>query len=539
MTASPVDEEHERDGRFYGPDVNWRRYTSDERDLAASLDQIENDDLSAHLYNTHRIKHRQRYRDSSTIRTWQSKQSWLAHGQAVFSPDRAWSAWPLESADVPRRDEKWGVSAAVEDNEYETYRRPEVWRPSVDLLDCVQAEILRQAKERFYQRKCLGARSHPIVTDSASDPRSSAMSHDEDSDASSLMSEADTQPSASTKRDGEEHTGGDTSDREASTRFSADEAVAGALVQTTVSHIMSKLDDILLGLHRSRRGHYGDRSRSRTGSPASRSTSHVARKPVEPSSPSKQKAQSPRSVMQEQVPSAPDVFPEQIDGRTPLPRDHPQRQELGTRDWSEVLGVAALVGCDQSIVARAAGRCAALFDESMTFRTMPDASAGEAREYYSQQYRNGLGAVSSSDGIKKDVLTLDANIHGHYCPHASCARHREPFLQRWRLREHLKRKHEQTDFGNYDMVGKAGQHVSPGDPSNILVDNKDQLAENLQECALLPSVETVENEEYLQPVLINIGRSKDRKVRRTPSREHLRRTSVVQDGAMGDKEIVD
>ncbi|KAL9536024.1 hypothetical protein SMMN14_01120 [Sphaerulina musiva] len=233
MSASPVDEEHERDGRFYGPDVNWRRYTSDERDLAASLDQIENDDLSAHLYNTHRIKHRQKYRDSSTIRTWQSKQSWLAHGQAAFSPDRAWSAWPLESADVPRRDEKWGVSAAVEDNEYETYRRPEVWRPSVDLQDCVQAEILRQAKERFYQRKCLGARSHPLVTDSASDPRSSAMSHDEDSDASSLMSEADTQPSASTKRDGEEHTGGDTSDREAQTRFTADEEVAGAVVQTT------------------------------------------------------------------------------------------------------------------------------------------------------------------------------------------------------------------------------------------------------------------------------------------------------------------
>lgn len=538
MTDSPIDGEHERDGRFYGPDVSWKIYTSDERDLAASLDRIENNDLSAHLYNTHRIKHRQRYRDSSTIRPWQSKQSWLAHGQPAFSPDRAWSAWPLESADVPRRDENWGVAAAVEDNQYETYRRPEVWRPSVDLQDCVQAEILRQAKERFYQRKCLGARWQPIVPDSASDPRSSAMSDDEDSDASSLMSQVDTKPSASTKRGGEEHTGGDTSDREAQARFTADEEVAGAVVQTTVSHIMSKLDDILLGLHRSRRGHYGDRSRSRTGSPASRSTSHVARKPVEPSSPSKQKAQSRRSVVQEQVPSAPYAFPEQIDGCTP-PRDHPKRQELGTRDWSEVLGVAALVGCDQSMVARAAGRCAALFDESMTFRTMPETPAGEARDYGSQQSRNVLGAVSSSGGVEKDVLTLDANVHGHYCPHASCARHREPYLQRWRLREHLKRKHEQTLFDNYDMMGKAGQHVDPGDPSNISVDNKDQLAEHLQECALLPSVENIETEEYLQPVLINIGRSKDRKVRRTPSREHLRRTSVVQDGAPGDKEIID
>nr|GFD54542.1 hypothetical protein [Tanacetum cinerariifolium] len=41
-------EEEEWEGRFHGPDSSWRFYTEAERSLASSLDQVENNDLSAH-----------------------------------------------------------------------------------------------------------------------------------------------------------------------------------------------------------------------------------------------------------------------------------------------------------------------------------------------------------------------------------------------------------------------------------------------------------------------------------------------------------
>lgn len=49
------------------------------------------------------------------------------------------------------------------------------------------------------------------------------------------------------------------------------------------------------------------------------------------------------------------------------PRD---RRELGLRDWSDVLGAAALAGFHPSVVARAAQRCSSLFGEGMTLRTL-------------------------------------------------------------------------------------------------------------------------------------------------------------------------
>jgi len=43
---------------------------------------------------------------------------------------------------------------------------------------------------------------------------------------------------------------------------------------------------------------------------------------------------------------------------------------MGLRDWSDVLGVAAMQGWDRAVVDAAAGRCAALFGEGMDFRVV-------------------------------------------------------------------------------------------------------------------------------------------------------------------------
>lgn len=49
-----------RRNRFEGPPSTWLYLTEQERGLAASLDQLRNRDLSAHLFNSHVLKVRGR-----------------------------------------------------------------------------------------------------------------------------------------------------------------------------------------------------------------------------------------------------------------------------------------------------------------------------------------------------------------------------------------------------------------------------------------------------------------------------------------------
>ncbi|KAK3388143.1 hypothetical protein B0T20DRAFT_110415 [Sordaria brevicollis] len=53
----------------------------------------------------------------------------------------------------------------------------------------------------------------------------------------------------------------------------------------------------------------------------------------------------------------------------------------GLRDWRDVLGAAALAGFPQSVVARAAQRCATLFGEEMTFHTLSSTNKTRTTTY--------------------------------------------------------------------------------------------------------------------------------------------------------------
>ena len=46
--------------------------------------------------------------------------------------------------------------------------------------------------------------------------------------------------------------------------------------------------------------------------------------------------------------------------------------QLGLRDWSDVLGVASMVGWEPEAVGRAAARCSTLFGEGISFRTLAE-----------------------------------------------------------------------------------------------------------------------------------------------------------------------
>ncbi|KAI9816038.1 MAG: hypothetical protein M1827_002030 [Pycnora praestabilis] len=51
------------------------------------------------------------------------------------------------------------------------------------------------------------------------------------------------------------------------------------------------------------------------------------------------------------------------------------KARLGPRDWADILGVASMVGFDIEVVRRSAERCAAIFEERMTFRTLEESDA--------------------------------------------------------------------------------------------------------------------------------------------------------------------
>ena len=125
------------------------------------------------------------------------------------------------------------------------------------------------------------------------------------------------------------------------------------------------------------------------------------------------------------------------------------RRKLGLRDWSEVLGMAGIVGFDTSAVERATKRCVGLFGEGMDFLVLREGAAdavNDSRVRYQPDMIPDLGALGDSDPgqtpPRKRVAkrtTIDA------CPIPDCERKGEPFSKkggtRQKLEKHLKVKH--------------------------------------------------------------------------------------------------
>ena len=158
----------DRPNRFLGPPQSWRRYTALDRQLAASMDQLDAGELSVHLYNTHALK--QRLRSSARshsveLKNWQSKDRWLKQGEELdfIGPDgveerelvpwKRWSAWPLEPGEVPREEERFGKVAGDEEDEKWTVGNMGAERVSQELGDVVMGVFLRLAKERWMERE--------------------------------------------------------------------------------------------------------------------------------------------------------------------------------------------------------------------------------------------------------------------------------------------------------------------------------------------------------------------------------------------------
>jgi len=145
-----------------------------------------------------------------------------------------------------------------------------------------------------------------------------------------------------------------------------------------------------------------------------------------------------------------------------------RRRKLELRDWSEVLGAAAVVGFSPNVIARATQRCANLFGESMVMRNMPETSHGkksstfntiykpeEIPDFSAEELDDGSGSVDFS--LEKAVpVNRRSKLQGkRVCPVEGCPRGEIGFRDRGGLRRHLRKGHNMTDDEVVEILEKG------------------------------------------------------------------------------------
>ncbi|KAM0477923.1 hypothetical protein ACHAPX_005690 [Trichoderma viride] len=83
-------------------------------------------------------------------------------------------------------------------------------------------------------------------------------------------------------------------------------------------------------------------------------------------------------------------------------------RRLGLRDWSDVLGAAALAGFSHQVMARAAKRCANLFGEGMVMRRLDEVPASRGPPFHTMEYRPEKINLNSPDNDSESDSGEDA-----------------------------------------------------------------------------------------------------------------------------------
>jgi len=408
----------------------WQRYTHNERQLAQSLEQLEAQDLSVHLFDAFSLNRRNYAKDFQDTsrkgdntenlrqqpKPYHRKDRWLQPG--AWTPGTKWTAWPLSLHDVPKEEETFTKDVfnapADERDALLDNRRPE--KSSRWLEDVVLAEALHQSRQKNYKRGIGPGDVHEDVQRKAR----KITDHIEEMDLDAEIAFEDHSYRKPV--------------------IMADDEKAGQILQPIIRHVLHKVDDLLMGLHHSRKNQLDfDSSDTGTDSQASRESSRIPRSRSK-SAPPKTRSTSRRRGKR--------------DGEEPYAQKY-----LIPRDWSEVLGIATMVGWDPEVVKRASARCSDLFGEHMVFRRMHE-GAEEANTV--QQPLNEAvkrrGRVTRSQSRVRSVHSEDAPTIWA-CPEESCPRHIKPFNARWKVHDHVKRSHHYV----YSAPGSRAPSAEDGD----------------------------------------------------------------------------
>lgn len=482
-----------RPNRYYGPASTWRSWTANDRAVAEAIDDSDAKDLSIHLYNAFALK--QRAGHVAGARKVRSKSRSRNRAESAentsFVPPETWTAWPLRGSQVPRR-------AA-----HESVKHGDTLRPSSALEEALTAITVRHAKQRWEETATAAPevrvksekrdwhigyndneKKSSVNQAMNDDDRSTAddadtISSSDDDDA--LTQGIQTFSSQAFLADGSSSESEDSpsDDEDNVPVFSADDDQARRILGPSTRHILSQLDDLLTGLHKARKAYStkkpSSRSRSRSKAPepddtdVERTTQIRGRKRMLPAA----SESSPASHSQSRS-----------RGRSMNRQYGVKGKSLGLRDWSDVLGMAALTGFNPATIARASERCARLFNQNMMFRTFHEPDAPNIQPHFEEEYALGSEReYTPPPGMRTAASTPDRAVHSRArseisayipvrseplgnrvlsCPVQSCKQHEFVYTRSTRLYEHIRTVHPEFDLEAFKKVmargGKRGRY---------------------------------------------------------------------------------
>ena len=450
-----------RPNRYHGPASTWRTWTAEDRAVVAELDSERARDLCIHLYNAHVLNASAKNLNQKSDRKRRRGTSESGEEEHVFRPPKMWTAWPLPVGEVPRDV----IGSDGRD-----------CRPSKELEECLITATMRVARERWNARDWSGqvdfeqhgkVEDKPSQQDGGIDSPSLTREASEDEnilprpmfssqafDSGFLSSEGDSDASSGANSDG-------LAGENARPVTLADDDKADRLLIPSTRHVISNLDNLLMGLHRARQTYAmssvtgfnnstltSSSGRSRTGRVRGRERSQ--RRPALSESAAESEAKDPPVIK----------------GTKTMGSDHKElstvrRERLALRDWTEVLGMASLTGWDQEVVNRASGRCAKLFGENMLFRTFHEGAEDGGKSHFVDMSATGdeppmdydTRNISDPSHMRSDDDSDRSVRSEHPCPHQACPRHTTPFKTYGILRAHLRQHH--MNFGEEDIKPPA------------------------------------------------------------------------------------
>ncbi|CAD6448127.1 02da787c-66bd-48fd-b3b5-875190e1c005 [Sclerotinia trifoliorum] len=505
-----------RKNRWKGPASTWHQITEEERGLAASLDELRNRDLSVHLYNAFALKKRAKNLNAKDVRNDESEDRDESNG---FVPSKKWTAWPIEAREVPREGEQIGPD---DEDEKFTLRKKEVVKLSRDLEDVLMGVTLKYARDRFLARETAEDHGGHAADDdveemSIDEPRQepsgdvqvreeSVRELSEPSQYASILRpvvSADDERSQDLLRPSIRHTlsklddvlmalhyarktcrqyasqaefdtdvesrsrapsiGGDETNKDSPVKKAVGrprkfQSIDSPMQESTPNE--NGLDDPdLWRAKTTRRGRpmkVYERLEGETQHEYLTRVARIQKKPlpvfapsIEPRRPTTPKrGTTPGSVSSQKS-------PRKVSENT-------RKHMLRLRDWSEVLGSAALVGFSPNVITRATQRCANLFGENVIMRTMVEGPAAGGKNDLVKEYHPGMipdfdepgesgpyldefeDESSSSASDTKTLKNEESTTIKHrvyYCPVVKCQRNKEGFRTAAKLSNHAQTEH--------------------------------------------------------------------------------------------------
>lgn len=366
----------ERPNLFDGHATSWRNYNADEIGAYSAMVTHRTRDLAAHLYNAHVI--RRRARDTAR------KNPGIVD-KTPLRVNKRWAAWPVHAATVPRSNEMIQRRMDAPD----IFQMEPDSRPSGELEECITAFILKTSKETFQAREL-------DFVEIEDNPRNKMLDGDE------LMDDE-----LEKKEEDEEEEPVDTRILRPTVLLDEDKSIRQ--LRPLARNVISQVDRLLYGLHCAMKGRKFEEDSGDEQWSDSDEEDYLTRESAK--SRSRSRSRGRRSARQEsqerdlsrrsnsaristgletEDENLPDVSQTRAQSRgSSVGRDNNQhikgRHKL--RDWSEVMGLASMMGLPTPAVMRASKRCADLFGEDMEFRTMPEGrvkkrSKAGAREEY-------------------------------------------------------------------------------------------------------------------------------------------------------------